>query len=105
LLKNLDLIIYLWLGHDPSPWVERQNDFIRVWSDGGLGESVQSAFHLDVSYSAFREGLIMVERELQAFLFSIDSWGQKIGFEQSNALFQKFDRCFDIYRRYTKPFA
>jgi hypothetical protein len=89
-----------WLGHDPSPWVERRDDIIRIWSDGGLSESVQNAFHIDIPYSAFREGLIMIEKDLQAFLFCIDSWAQEIGFEQPNSLLQKFYQCFNISRRY-----
>ncbi len=90
-----------WLGHDPSPWVEQRDDTVRIWSDGGLGESVRKAFYIDVSRSVFREGLRLVERELQGFLFCIPSWAQEVGFEQSNALFQKFDQCFNIGRRYT----
>jgi len=91
-----------WLGHDPSPWVERRSDIVRIWSNGGMGESVENAFHIDIPYPDFREGLKTVERDLQAFLFCIDSWAREISFEQPNALVQKFDRCFNIGTRYTE---
>ncbi|KAI9135143.1 hypothetical protein [Acaryochloris sp. CCMEE 5410] len=84
-----------WLGHDPSPWVERQGTIIRIWSDGGL-EPMRDAFNIDVSQPEFEKALMGVERELQAFLFSIESWAQDIGVAEPNQLFQKFDHCFNI---------
>jgi hypothetical protein len=85
-----------WLGHDPSPWIETQGELVCIWSDGGLGESVKNAFHIDVPRSVFQDGLRIVEQDLQGFLYCICSWAQEIGFEQSDALFQKFDQCFNI---------
>jgi hypothetical protein len=91
-----------WLGHDPSPWVEMRSDLIRIWSDGGLGESLKNTFYIDIERSAFRKGVQSAERDLQAFLFCIGSWVVEVGFEQSDELVQKFDRCFHIGRRYTE---
>ncbi|MDJ0705407.1 MAG: hypothetical protein QNJ46_19155 [Leptolyngbyaceae cyanobacterium MO_188.B28] len=90
-----------WLGHDPSPWVESQGNVIRVWSDGGI-EPIKNAFYVDVSRPYFKRALMLVEQELQAFLFSIESWAQNVGFTGSNGLFQKFDDCFKIGRRHTE---
>ncbi len=87
-----------WLGHDPSPWVERQGNVVRIWSDGGI-EPASSATHIDVSRFQFQKALTVVEQDLQAFLFSIESWAQEIGFVESGKLFQKFDMCFNIRRR------
>ncbi|WP_299415161.1 hypothetical protein [Acaryochloris sp. IP29b_bin.148] len=86
-----------WLGHDPSPWVERQGNSIRIWSDGGTVPT-RDAFYMDVSQPEFEKALMRVERELQAFLFSIESWAQDIGFAKPNPLFQKFDHCFKIWK-------
>ncbi|MDV3349318.1 hypothetical protein QGP82_11495 [Leptothoe sp. LEGE 181152] len=88
-----------WLGHDPSPWVESQGNVIRVWSDGGI-EPTTNASYIDVLRPYFKRALMLVEQELQAFLFSIKSWAQDIGFTGSNELFQKFDDCFKIGRRH-----
>jgi hypothetical protein len=90
-----------WLGHSPSPWVENYGDAIRIWSDGGLGESVKNAFFVDVSRAVFKESLSLVERDLQAFLFCVESWAQEVGCDQSAELVQKIDRCFDIRRKPT----
>lgn len=90
-----------WLGHDPSPWVEMQGDVIRIWSDGGI-EPVCNAFHINVSRAHFAKTLILVERDLQAFLFCIESWAQEIGFVESSKLSQKFDECFNIGKKYAE---
>jgi hypothetical protein len=89
-----------WLGHDPSPWVERQGDLVCIWSDGGLSGSIQNPFHIEVSYSIFQERLRRVERDLQSFLLCLGRWVQEIGFEQSNDLIHQFDRCFHVGRQY-----
>lgn len=86
-----------WLGHDPSPWVEHQGNIIRIWSNG-YTEPTRDAFYVEVSRPDFEKALICVERELQAFLFSIESWAQDISFAGSNKLFQKFDHCFQIWK-------
>jgi hypothetical protein len=90
-----------WLGHDPSPWIENQGGNILVWSDGGM-ESARNTFYIEVPRPHFKRVLTLVERELQAFLFSIESWAQEVGFNRSNELFQKFDECFNVGRKYTE---
>jgi hypothetical protein len=90
-----------WLGHNPSPWIEKQGELVCIWSDGGMGEPLENVFHIDVLHSVFQDRLRIVEKDLQAFLYCIGSWAQEIGFEQSENLFQKFDQCFDI--RYSVP--
>ena len=85
-----------WLGHDPSPWVEANNEQIRIWSDGGLGESTQNALRIDISRSTFRQTVQNVEQDLQNFLSCVESWAQTIGFKQSTDLSQKINNCFNI---------
>ncbi len=84
-----------WLGHDPSPFVENLGNVIRIWSDGGMGQ-VSDAFYIDVSRDRFTRALILVEQDLQAFLFWIESWAQEVGFTESSKLCQKFDECFSV---------
>lgn len=95
-----------WLGHDPSPFVENRDDVVRVWSDGGIdysaGQSVNNAFYIDVSRDRFAKDLILVEQDLQAFLFCIDSWAKEVGFRESSKLCQKFDKCFNVKNDYTQ---
>ena len=70
-----------WLGHDPSPWLEIQGETVRIWSDGGLGDVVKDAFYVDVSRDRIQKALRQIERDLQGFLYSIESWAQTVGFE------------------------
>jgi hypothetical protein len=92
-----------WLGHDPSPFVENRDNVVRIWSDGGIdySESKQvNAFYIDTSRDRFAKALILVEQDLQAFLFCIDSWAKEVGFAQSSKLSQKFDEYFNIKKNY-----
>lgn len=93
-----------WLGHDPSPFVENRDDVVRIWSDGGIdysaGQFVNNAFYIDVSRDRFAKALILVEQDLQAFLFCIDSWAKEVGFRESSKLCQKFDEYFSIKKDY-----
>ncbi len=83
-----------WLGHDPSPWLERQGQLVRIWSD----ESGLNTFFVDVPPNVFQEFLRLVEQDLQAFLWCVESWAQDLGFDRTPELVQKIDRCFDIGR-------
>ena len=85
-----------WLGHDPSPWIEQVDDVIRIWSDGGLGDSMKDAFKIEVNRPAFERELQAVERDLLGFRFCIESWCESLGFEQASELAEKIKRCFQI---------
>lgn len=88
-----------WLGHDPSPWIEMKDDVIWIWSDGHF-ETVNNPFHIQVSRDRFAKALIIVEQDLQSFLFCIDSWAREIGLAQSSKLCQKLDKCFNLRQDY-----
>jgi hypothetical protein len=83
-----------WLGHDPSPWLERQGELVRIWSN----ESGMNTFFVDVPQGVFQESLRLVEQDLQAFLWCVDSWAQDLGFDRAAELVHKIDRCFNIGR-------
>jgi hypothetical protein len=85
-----------WLGHSPSPWLATAGELIKIWSDGGQGESLIGAFSIDVSRADLQAALRLVERDLQAFLWSVESWAQAMGFPHSRELRQQLDRCFNI---------
>ena len=85
-----------WLGHDPSPWIEQVDDVIRIWSDGGLGDSMKDAFKIEVNRPAFERELQAVERDLLGFRFCIERWCESVGFEQASELAEKIKRCFQI---------
>ena len=85
-----------WLGHNPSPWLEQVEGMIRIWSDGGLGDSMKNAFKIEVKRPAFEQALRDVERDLLGFRFCIESWCESIGFEPDSQLAEKVEHCFQI---------
>jgi hypothetical protein len=89
-----------WLGHDPSPWLERVDGMIRIWSDGGLDGSIENAFKIEVKRPTFERALQSVEQDLSGFRFCIESWCESIGFERGEELAEKVDLCFQIGRRH-----
>lgn len=89
-----------WLGHDPSPWIEQGDGVIRVWSDGGLGDSMKNACKIEVKRPAFERAVQSVEQDLLGFRFCIESWCESIGFSQANELAEKVEQCFQIGQRH-----
>ncbi len=87
-----------WLGHDPSPWLEQVDDVIRIWSDGGLGDSIKNAFEIEVDRPAFERALHSVERDLWGFQFCIESWCESIGFDRGSELAQKVAQTLQMVR-------
>jgi hypothetical protein len=89
-----------WLGHDPSPWLEQVDGVIRIWSDGGLGNSIENAFEFEVDRPVFELALQSVERDLLGFRFCIESWCESIGFERASELADKVEQCFQLSQRH-----
>jgi hypothetical protein len=85
-----------WLGHDPSPWLEQVDGVIRIWSDGGLGDSIENAFKIEVERPVFERALQSLERDLLGFQFCIESWCESIGFDRASELAEKVAQCFQI---------
>lgn len=88
-----------WLGHDPSPWLEQIDGVIRIWSEGGLGDSMKNAFKIEVERPAFERALQAVEQDLLGFRYCIESWSESIGFEQARELAEKVEQSFQIGAR------
>lgn len=88
-----------WLGHDPSPWFEMVDGFVRIWSDGGM-DSAASGFHIDFEQSTFETELSRVQQDLSTFLVKIEAWANGIEFPEPRKLSSKFDKCFAISRKW-----
>ncbi|KAF3883832.1 MULTISPECIES: hypothetical protein [Nostocales] len=82
-----------WLGHDPSPWVEKVGGLVRVWSDKGA-----KAFHIDFEQSKFEAELSKVQQDLNALLERSEDWASREGCSEPSKLSGKFDECFNISR-------
>jgi hypothetical protein len=87
-----------WLGHDPSPWIDRVGDMIRIWSDGGLGDSIENTFKIEVTCTEFDRALEIVERDLLGFRLCMESWCEAVEFDLASRLAEKVNQCFGIDR-------
>lgn len=56
-----------WLGHDPSPWVERVGGEFVVWAEGGLGEAAVETGCVRFTRSELERGLADAASALEAF--------------------------------------
>jgi hypothetical protein len=88
------------LGHNPSPWREQVDGVIRIWSDGGLGDSMKNAYKIEVERPAFERAVQVVVQDLLGFRFCIESWCESIGFEQARELAEKVEQSFQIGSRH-----
>jgi hypothetical protein len=80
-----------WLGHDPSPYVEKVGGLIRIWSD-----EKAKAFHIDFEQSKFEAELSKVQQDLSEFLTRIEVWAGRVRFSEPSKLARKFDECFNV---------
>lgn len=89
-----------WLGHDPSPWVEKVGGLVRVWSDEKSRKISHkkgvNIFHIDFEQSKFEADLSKVQQDLSAFLVRSKAWAGRVGFAEPSKLSRKFDECFHI---------
>jgi hypothetical protein len=92
---------FLWLGHDPAPWVELSSDVVRVWSDG-----TSDAFAIAFERRRFERELARASEELRAFLRRANAWARTAGFGDAEAVCRKLDACFAISSPHeTRPHA
>jgi len=88
----------LWLGHDPSPWIQFSFDRARIWSDGGLDEAEvtsESAF-IDLPLADVPTRIEQAHRDLVAFLPRLRAWAVSRAPAEADALVANFDRCFRV---------
>ncbi|HTJ69552.1 MAG TPA: hypothetical protein VL551_18590 [Actinospica sp.] len=88
----------LWLGHDPSPWVEYRDSCLRLHPDGGMQPrpmSGQTGF-VEFSHDELSDVLRTVRRDLLGFLDALSLWARRIVPEQAAELVDVFDVHFQI---------
>lgn len=86
----------LWLGHDPSPWVERLGDSVRVWPDGGLGEPTAGMTPVVIRLAELPALIDAAGQQLRQFLGLVGPWAQTLGLPGSRDLAAALDRHFRI---------
>lgn len=88
----------VWLGHDPSPYIEfvTEKQVYEVWSNGNLGESSDKSFSIEFSTEEMRKALNRVSQDLKDFIFVLDSWAKDLFPKQSDKLVETFKTNFHI---------
>ncbi|NRQ37860.1 hypothetical protein HII36_39430 [Nonomuraea sp. NN258] len=84
-----------WFGHDPSPWAEFDGERLRVWQDGGLGETRWGRC-VEVPVQALAGLLRAAQDDLRAFLGLVGEWGEVVVPGLAARLVGRLDAAFDI---------
>lgn len=84
-----------WLGHDPSPWVEIQDDNFLVWPDGGMEEEKDP---LDkpacFNRTQLKVALENVQQDIRDFLVPLRSWAMRYYPADAEVLVACFAKAF-----------
>lgn len=65
-----------WMGHDPTPMLERMETMIRVWSDSDDGVPLLGASAIDFTPERFAEELSLVWEDLVSFEAPLTRWAR-----------------------------
>lgn len=82
----------LWLGHDPTPWIELDGDGIRVWQDSRAEDGAS----VDLPTAALPVLLRSVHQDLQGFLHAVGEWAGSTVPSLAADLMLMLDQAFDI---------
>lgn len=85
-----------WMGHDPSPWVQRTETGFRVWSGGGLGEKRRRPVAITFSDAELRDALRSVHVDLVGFLRDLERWAIELAPDAAHPFVRAIDRHFHI---------
>ncbi|RCV52796.1 hypothetical protein [Marinitenerispora sediminis] len=84
-----------WLGHDPGPRVAVVGDEVRIWPDGGRGESPVGG-HVRLPSAEVRRLLRAVHADLCGFRLAVRTWAADVVPELADALTGRIDRDLRI---------
>jgi hypothetical protein len=85
-----------WLGHDPAPWAERTESFVRIWADGGLSDRPPGGDYIEIERQRFHDDLMHVQEDLAGFLARVREWVTAVGYQDADALVDHIDDAFSI---------
>lgn len=88
------------LGHNPTQWIERSEDVIRVWS-AGLSEGAE--YFIPFGVEEYRELLRQVENDLKDFLGRLREWAVQTDSQRAERFVARFDKMFEISTPGSKP--
>lgn len=86
----------VWLGHDPAPSIAVNGDRMRVWQDGGLGESAPEGDFVDLPVALFPALLGSVQHDLVGLLGRVGEWADGGTPSLAGELVRKLDEALSI---------
>jgi hypothetical protein len=81
-----------WLGHDPTPWMEKCDEGLRIWANKGDED------HINFALDELVGGISYAQNDLIDFLGNLKEWAQKNHADLAQKLVEKFDQCFSIHQ-------
>jgi len=63
-----------WMGHDPTPWFEFENEYITLWHDR---ETSKNCDFIQFTQKEFDEKLLKAKKELNDFIEVVEEWSEK----------------------------
>ena len=84
-----------WLGHDPTPWVEIQDDNFLVWPDDGQ-ETKQDATNKPARFTRDELNIALenVQQDIRDFLVPLRSWAMRFYPADAEELVACFSKAF-----------
>jgi hypothetical protein len=86
----------LWLGHEPSPWVEYRDSCLRLHPDGGMEAHPlpEEAGFVEFSFDELPDALRSVQRDLLGFLDAVEIWARRVAPVHAARLVDALDAQF-----------
>jgi hypothetical protein len=72
-----------WMGHNPTPWFEFENEWVTLWSDK---ETLKNCDFIQFTQQEFDEKLLKAKEELNYFIEIVEEWAKENYFNDYNSL-------------------
>ena len=63
-----------WMGHDPSPWFEFEDDKVIIWSDE---DSTENVYSIKFNQQQFTRQIEIAKQELERFHQKVEIWARE----------------------------
>jgi hypothetical protein len=86
----------VWLGHDPTPWIEQLGPTIRIWPDDSTPLQTAGESAIEIALTDLAELIDAAEVQMKGFLEQVRSWAVGLHHPEVEHLVAALDRSFHI---------
>ncbi|MDB4873177.1 MAG: hypothetical protein JWL97_4181 [Gemmatimonadales bacterium] len=86
----------VWLGHDPTPWIEHLGPTIRIWPDDGTSLRPAGESAIEIALTDLAELINAADVQMKGFLEQVRSWAASLHHPEVEHLVAALDRSFRI---------